>query len=716
MPAYIPSIKLVIASAILIGFATAGNADDAETRGIEFFEKHIRPVLADRCFKCHSAEAAQAKKLKGGLRLDSRETARKGGDTGPAVVAGDLKKSILLSAIRHEDLEMPPKGKLSDDVIARFAKWIEIGAPWPDEATAELAEEEIDWDEARKFWAFRPPRRYEIPAVKKSAWPKKRVDHFVLSQLESAGLQPNDAAHPLTLIRRLTFDLIGLPPNPEEIAAFEAQSSRNPKTAVSELVDRLIASPHYGEHFARLWLDIARYAEDQAHIVGNNKALTYPNAYLYRDWIVQAVNDDVSYDEFLKLQLAADVLHPADDTNYAALGFIGLGPKYYSRGRLEVKADEWEDRVDTVTRGMLGVTVACARCHDHKFDPFETEDYYALAGIFASSEMFNRPLSGDRKKQGGPNAALHVVREGGVKDLNVFIRGNVENKGPVVKRRYLRVLCDGEPQPFSRGSGRLDLAEAIASADNPLTARVIVNRVWGKLLGRPLVATPSNFGSLGARPSHPKLLDDLAVRFVESGWSLKWLHREIVLSATYQQSCATDAAKKTSDEQNVFLSHANRRRLTIEQWRDAILAATGELDDTIGGRSFQADDPNQRRRTLYSRISRLELNKMLALFDFPEPNVHAARRSETTTPLQKLFVLNSEFMSRRAQSLAQLLEKSTAATSKRQALDEAYRRLYGRKPTNDEAELCLEFIDSEQDNWQQLAQVLLAANEMMYLD
>ncbi|MFP6612536.1 MAG: PSD1 and planctomycete cytochrome C domain-containing protein, partial [Pirellulales bacterium] len=593
MPADNPTTKALLTAVVMLGLARGSLADGADQQGIDFFEKHIRPVLVEKCYQCHSAAAQQAKKLKGGLRLDSMEAIRKGGDSGPAVVPGDPKASLLLSAIRHEDLEMPPKGKLSEVVVDRFARWIELGAAWTNETAAGLpAEKQIDWIEARKFWAFQPPKPQVIPPVGQADWPRTRTDYFVLNQLENAGVPPSGQTDLQTLIRRVTFDLVGLPPTPEEIAQFETESMRIPngragaESAYRNLVNRLLTAPQFGEHFARLWLDIARYAEDQAHVVGNNKSLTYPNAYFFRDWVVQAVNDDMPYDEFIKLQLAADVLHPENDADYAALGFIGLGPKYYRRNSLEVQADEWEDRVDTVTRGLLALTVACARCHDHKYDPFETEDYYALAGIFASTEMFNRPLSGDRNKQAKqPNTSIHVVREGGVKDLNVFIRGNVENKGPVVKRRYLRVLCNGEPQPFVRGSGRLDLAAAIADANNPLTARVIVNRVWGRLLGRPLVATTSNFGAVGAKPSHPKLLDDLAVRFVDSGWSLKWLHREIVFSAAYQQSSHVSDVKVKNDPDNILLSRANRRRLTIEQWRDAVLTATGELDDTIGGPS-----------------------------------------------------------------------------------------------------------------------------------
>jgi hypothetical protein len=525
-------------------------------------------------------------------------------------------------------------------------------------------------------------------------------------------------------MRRVSFDLIGLPPTLEEIDAFVQDPSPD---AAAKVVDRLLASPQYGERWARLWLDVARFAEDQAHIVGKDRSLFYPNAYVYRDWVIQAFNQDMPYDRFIKLQLAADLMAPDDRANEAALGFIGLGPKYYSRKSPAVMADEWEDRVDTVSRGLLGLTVACARCHNHKFDPILTEDYYALAGVFASTQMFNRPLT-DRvpKKPNGeasqPTDAMHVICEGTPTDLNILVRGDITNKGPVAHRHFPRVLCDGEPKPFQHGSGRLELAEAIASRQNPLTARVIVNRIWAEHFGRPLVGTPSNFGAMGERPTHPELLDDLAVRFMEAGWSLKWLQREIVLSATYRQSSQADAHGHTADPENRLLGRMNRRRLSVEAWRDAVLAAAGRLDRTIGGFSLDPQDPHERRRTIYSAVSRLDLNRMLALFDFPDPNVHADHRTETTTPLQKLFLLNSPFMIAEAANLAERLGTEIPAAdaqADRHRIERAYRLLYGRSATETEIRLGLAFLTEGDDRaarWPQYAQVLLAANEMLFVD
>ncbi|HEX5104522.1 MAG TPA: DUF1549 domain-containing protein, partial [Pirellulaceae bacterium] len=464
----------------------AAAAEDSAD-GVEFFEKKIRPVLVEKCYKCHSAGA---EKLEGKLHLDSREGSRKGGETGSAVVPGDAEASLLLKAIRYEDIEMPPSGKLPAEVIADFERWINAGAVDPrEDAGAPPAAKQIDFAAGRQFWSFQPPRFHDLPAVSRPEWLSRKSDAFVLAKLDAAGLTPAEAADRRTWLRRVTLDLTGLPPTPEDAAAFETDPSPD---AHERVVDRLLAAPQHGERVARMWLDLARFAEDQAHIVGNDASLTYPNAYLYRDWVIGAINRDLPYDEFVRLQLAADLVEGDESPNVPALGLLGLGPKYYSRRSLAVMSDEWEDRVDIVGRGLLGLTVACARCHDHKFDPIGTEDYYALAGIFASTAMFNKPLRDDVEKAGdkkdgedkefengqklaaeakNPKDALHVVREGSPTDLNVFIRGNVENKGPLVPRHFLRVLCGGEPAAFASGSGRRELAEAIASPENPLTAR-----------------------------------------------------------------------------------------------------------------------------------------------------------------------------------------------------------------------------------------------------
>ncbi|QDU37290.1 Planctomycete cytochrome C [Maioricimonas rarisocia] len=688
----------------------------------DWFEKHIRPVLVKHCYECHSTGADTPQ---GGLLLDTRNAMREGGDSGPAVIPGDVDGSLLLEALRYESYEMPPSGRLPDEVIAKFETWIAKGAVDPRDGptgtTSSAKPAAIDWEAAADFWAFQPPQRHEPPATPADAISSNPIDAFVQTRLAEEGLSPNPPADRRVIIRRLTYDLTGLPPTPEEVDAFVSVDSPQ---AYDQLVERLLASPHFGERWAAMWLDVARYAEDQAHIVGNNKSLFYPNAWMYRDWLIQAFNNDLPYDEFVRLQLAADLIHPEDTSSHVALGYLGLGPKYYRRGAPEVMADEWEDRVDVVGRGLLGLTVACARCHDHKYDPIPTSDYYALAGVFASTEMFNRPLTDEAEanKDGQakePDQAIHIVREGKPEDIAVMIRGDVNRRGDVVPRHFLSVLEDGSPRPFGEGSGRRQLAESIASADNPLTARVIVNRIWAQYFGRGLVGTPSNFGLLGEAPTHPQLLDDLAARFMEQGWSLKWLHREIVTSATYRQSSAQREEAMAADPANRLLWRMPRRRMSVEQWRDSILTASGRLADSVGGPSIVPSDPQEQRRTVYSGRSRFQLNAMLAMFDFPDPNAHSGRRVETTTPLQKLFVINSPFM---VQQATWLVERANADVGEEPAarIDRLYRLLYGRAPTDDELTLAVDFTSAAStdgpDRWQQLAQVLLASNELLFID
>ncbi|MCP4189482.1 MAG: DUF1553 domain-containing protein [Planctomycetaceae bacterium] len=699
--------------------STLAIGGELSQEAVHFFERKIRPVLIEHCYDCHSP---QADELHGNFSLDSRESLLRGGDSGPAVVPGDPAASLLWQAIRYDDLEMPPNGKLPAEVIADFEHWIKSGAADPREnnSPAEV-QPEIDWDQAREFWAFQKPKRSHLPSVDHSSWPRRRHDFFVLEQLETIGLPPNEPAPTRVLLRRLSFDLTGLPPSPDWLEQFNV---RAPDQSLDRALDHLLASPRFGERWGRVWLDLARFAEDQAHIVGNNKSLFYPNAHLYRDWLIQALNEDLPYDKFVKLQLAADLMETADPTDLPALGFIGLGPKYYDRKRLQVKAEEWEDRVDTVSRGLLGLTVACARCHDHKFDPIQAEDYYALAGVFASTEMFNRPQEvkasqpPSKKKKKGPDNSLHVVREGRPTNLHLFIRGDVNNKGPIVPRGYLRVLSADSRHEFTQGSGRVELASVIASKNNPLTARVLVNRIWGQLIGRPLVNTPSNFGRLGDRPSHPTLLDDLSVRFMENQWSLKWLIREIVSSSTYRQSSTASKDQLAKDPTNRWLSRMNRRRLEIEAWRDSLLFASRMLESHIGGPSIEPQDPDVTRRTIYARISRFQLDPMLALFDFPDANVHSATRSETTTPLQKLFVMNHPFVLRQAERIAAQITNSSS--DPRERIAAIYLQLFSRLPHDEEQEIALQYLENANSKphqaWVQYAQALIASNEMLFVD
>jgi mono/diheme cytochrome c family protein/cytochrome c553 len=753
---------------ILVLFAPGlAAAAEPDPKAIEFFEAKIRPVLVEQCYNCHAGDAT---KLKGGLRLDSKAAWQKGGDSGPAIVPGKPNEGTLLKALRYTDgLQMPPKGKLPDAVIADFEKWIRDGAadPRTDPASPGQQPAALDLEKGKQFWSFVPPRTPLVPVIRTPKLTlRNEVDRFIHAKWDEKGLIPAPLADKRTLIRRVYLDLIGLPPTPAEVDAFLADDSPD---AYAKLVEQLLASPHHGEKWARHWLDVARYAEDQAHTFA---VIPKTQAWRYRDWVIAALNADMPYDRFVKLQLAGDMLPdaPADAfTKYAGLGFLGLGAEYYRDGGcgLRADADELDDKIDTITRGLLGLTVACARCHDHKYDPIPTRDYYALAGVYFGTKLTNYPLGtreeqqaytaaqsklksleefqkkaqtdakakpGDpaltacvdslkaavelaKKQMPPPPPVAHIISGNGP-GMPIYIRGNPLAKGEAVPKGFLQVL----PVATKSGSSftRLDLANAIASPENPLTARVIVNRVWAWHFGRGLVNTPSNFGSLGDRPSHPELLDWLSVNFVKNGWSLKWLHRQIVLSAVYQLESRPDPANDKVDAANVYLWRANRRRLDVEQWRDSLLAVSGTLDRSIGGPTFHLSDPTARRRTVYAKISRHELDGLLRLFDFPDANVTADKRVVTTVPQQQLFALNSEFMATQAKAFAAQVEKLGSTDAER--VTAAYRLAFGREPETQELELAERFLKQpakatdKLTRWQQYAQVLLASNELMYVD
>jgi len=691
------------------------------------FDRDVKPILEQNCFKCHGPD-----KQKAGLRLDQKPSVLKGGESGePAVVPGNLPKSHLLTLVTTNDPDqaMPPKGdRLKPQEIAVLQRWVETGAHWVDRSKPEPAVEiqPIAADrpitaEDRQFWCFVAPRRLPPPrTTTNDTWPRTTIDRYVLARLEAGHLAPSPDAPREMLIRRVTFDLTGLPPTPDEVGAFLADHSPG---AYERLVDRLLASPAFGERLASMWLPLARYAEDQAHQVGSDTKFFYPNAWKYREWVVNAFNRDLPYDQFLRFQIAADKFPEATHDDQAALGFIGLGPKYYNRNRLDVMAEEWEDRVDTVMRTSQALTVACARCHDHKFDPISQRDYYALAGVFASTRMINKTpdgkvQKGELKAEELDPATVHVVEDNATpQDLNVFIRGSVTRKGPIVPRRFLSILSPGEPVPFKEGSGRRELALAITDKANPLTARVIANRLWGLFTGQPIVLTPSNFGHSGQPPSDPQLLDYLAINLMDNNWSIKSLVRQIVLSSVYRQTSAASEAGAKIDPSNELLWRMNRRRMTVEQWRDGVLFASGKLE-IGGGKSMELDDPKNLRRTLYARISRLKLNDLLMQFDYPDPNVHAEKRSVTSTPVQKLFVMNSPFILSQSKALAERL--AAAGDPDEARIREAYQVLFARQPTSDELRLAIEFLqepdNSKMSRWQQYAQVLLASNEALYVD
>jgi hypothetical protein len=562
------------------------------------------------------------------------------------------------------------------------------------------------------FWAFQAPQRPSAPESGKSMPASHRTDLFLNATLEAKQLAPQSESTDQAYLRRLHLVLTGLPPSAEDQADFLADDIPNKR---QRLVDRLLASYGFGERLTSFWLPIARYAEDQAHEVGNNKSLTYPNAHRYRQWVIDAFNHDLPYDDFVRYQLAAD-LHEAD-AHRDALGFLGLGPKYYNRGRLEVKADEWEDRVDTVTRSFLGLTVACARCHDHKYDPISKEDYHAMAGVFASTEMLNETLpgrdpekdkDGKTKKGAAPAHTRHIVKEGKIQDLNVFIRGDVNRKGDKVQRGFLTALSKEKPITFKEGSGRKQLADALVHPSNPLTDRVMVNRLWQEIFGRPLVSTPSNFGALGELPTHPELLDDLAIEFAQHR-SIKHTIRAMLESTAFQREATAGPNLSEHDPANQWLGRMNRRKLSFEMWRDTLLTASGSLDPR-GGQSLEIEDENNQRRTVYARISRLDLNDVLEQFDYPDPNIHASHRGDTTTTTQKLYLLNHPFVIEQATLLGQQAKDADDGIAL------LYQRLLSRLPEARERHRARNFLDSSEDRWAALTQVLICSNEMLFLD
>lgn len=576
--------------------------------------------------------------------------------------------------------------------------------------SAVCSADDIDWDQSREFWAFRQPVKPAVPEVVMKNWARSDIDRFVLAGMENAGLVPADEADRRILVRRVYYDLSGLPPTAEEVEGFVTDTRSD---AFEHLIDRLLSDSAYGERLASIWLNIARYAEDQAHQVGNDKKFFYPHAHRYRQWVIAAFNRDVPYDQFIRLQLAADRMGDQARGDLAALGFLGLGPQYYNRGRLDVMAEEWEDAVDVVTRGFLALTVACARCHQHKHDPFTMRDYYALAGVFASTEVDKREI----EFSDGSKVKAHLVKEGKVKNLPVFRRGNVEDKGKEVPRRFLEVLAGQAAQPFSSGSGRAELAEVIADPKNPLTARVMVNRLWQMIFGAGLVATTSNFGKLGERPTHPELLDYLALRFVEDGWSIKNFLRAMVLSSTYRQSSFITGKRRSLDEQNQWWSYMERRRLSAEMLRDSLLMASGELERGDSGEaSKDLKDSSNRRRTVYARISRKELDPFLAMFDYPDPNVHVSHRDQTVTPAQKLFLLNSPFVIARSGKVAETVSGVKTA----EGVERIYRKVLSRGTRDNELEAALRFLGEKANpghaDWTRFVQTLMMSNEFLFRD
>lgn len=748
-----------------------------------FFESRVRPVLAQNCYGCHGADVQLA-----GLRLDSREAMLKGGAQGAAITPSNPTKSLLVKAI-HQDgpLKMPKGRKLKANEIADLEAWIAMGAPWPAKGTSVAAKPTL--------WSLQPVATPTIPTVKNSNWARGPIDRFVLARLRSEKLMPAAEADRRTLIRRATYDLIGLPPTAAEVDAFVADKSPD---AYGKLIDRLLASPHYGERWGRIWLDVARYADTKGYVFEEDR--NYPNAYTYRAWVIEALNRDLPYDQFVTQQLAADRL-PAvrdgeDKRPLAALGFLTLGRRF-----LNSTPDIIDDRIDVTMRGLQGFTVACARCHDHKFDPIPTQDYYSLYGVFNSSRETSPPISEravrdpwlayngkltttesqireqvlggirelrkstpsdqvkavlqglreDQEPQGDvrkklveafpgpqksrleqlqlaaeelkktapptPEFAMAMEDSENPGDTVVFRRGNPGNPGDPAPRRFLAALSPaGKERPhWTEGSGRLQLAQAIASRTNPLTARVFVNRIWQGHFGQGIVRTPSDFGNQGDRPTHPELLDYLAATFMADGWSIKRLHRRIMLSATYRQSSVASNAARLKDPDNRLLSHANLRRLDMEQTRDSLMMASGKLDlASIGGRSVDLwSAPFTPRRAVYGFVERQNLPGIFRTFDFASPDTSSPRRFQTIVPQQALFFMNSPLAVEQAKALVERPEIANAKDD-RGKVRALFRIVFARQPVPSESETCTTMLKTQPVY--RVAQALLMTNEFVYLD
>ena len=768
--------------------ALAWQAEPDSEAKLTFFEEQVRPLFVANCHACHSADTNS----RGGLRVDDRNGLLEGGSKGPAVVPGKPDESLLLKAVRHAGpLKMPPEKHLAEEEIAILERWIREGAVWPQpRLPGSVGANAAEYEKLKKeHWAWQPLTDPAAPAVSEASWPRDDIDRFILARLEAASLKPAADADKLALIRRAKFDLTGLPPTLEGIDAFLADSS---PTAFEKLVDGYLASPAFGERWGRHWLDVARYGES----TGSARNLPMPHAWRYRDYVIDAFNADKPYDVFLKEQIAGDLLPATSPAQKAeqlvATGFLALGVKDVNqRFKVRFIMDNVDEQIDTVSRAILGLTASCARCHDHKFDPIPTTDYYALAGIFRSSDL----CAGLRNKMGGggldyydaellltvgmkpvqnapaakretlqkeletaraefqrlrdsPEGAelgpdgrpkraaarqrltklqnelqsrndpallaevAYGVRDAAkVSDTEIRIRGEAEKLGPVVPRGFLGLVTwEGAPRVNPKQSGRLELAEWLASEKNPLTSRVIVNRVWHHLFGKGLVQTVDNFGTTGDVPSHPELLDHLAQRFLRDGWSIKKLVRTIVLTRAYQLGSEAPEANLAADPANRLVWRHSPRRLEAEEIRDALLAVAGRLDLTpLAGSSAQDlkvtevrnNGPEavklaqaartSTRRSVYLPLLRTLTPPVLHVFDFAEQGMVTGDRDTTTVPPQALYLLNDPFVLEQSLALASRVLKP-ADVGDADRVRQIYRLAYGRPATTAEVDRALAYV------------------------
>ncbi len=783
---------LAVGSIPSVWAATPAMKTDAA--GAEFFETKIRPVLAKNCFGCHAGDSGSPM---GGLFLGSRKGILTGGKSGPAVVPGKPEDSLLIHAIKYEGRKMPPAGQLSEAVIADFEKWVEMGAPDPREEVKAVAKPStINIEKGRQYWAFQPPQTPVVPKVKNTRWSSEAIDRFLLARMEKERVTPVLDADRATWLRRVTLDLTGLPPTPEEIDAFAQDRT---KGAYAKVVDRLLASDRFGERWGRHWLDVARYADT----IGRGRNYPFPFAWRYRDWVIDAFNKDMPYDQFVRDQVAGDLLPsdsvPQHNAQLIATGFLALGSHDIGEQNPAMfQMDVVDEQINATSRAFMGVTVGCARCHDHKFDPIPTSDYYAMAGIFRSTQMLSglqrRPRDGasyfnvsllaklnyapgEKEPEFLPNPADHqrweqlqqeitdiqqnprkaiakltastqgpamkgkaamaaagqnvgqklrvqaqqilnemdkyplpqdlvmAVRESpSPADCEIHVHGEVKDLGPTVPRGFPQVMSKpGENFPIgAKESGRLELAQWLTRRDNPTTARVAVNRIWEHLFGSGIVSTVDNFGAMGEQPTNRELLDYLAVRFMDQGWSTKKIMREIVLSRAYRLSSAANAHNENIDPGNQLQWRANRRRLEVEAIRDSLLLISGQLDlkppvgspalefrrgRPVGGKNVARNQRNTpddyavalRCRTVYVPVVRNFLPDMFETFDFPEPSETKGVRDVTTVPTQALFMMNSKFAIEQAKHAAQKL-MSVEASTPTARVTRAYREVLGRAP------------------------------------
>jgi Protein of unknown function (DUF1549)/Protein of unknown function (DUF1553)/Planctomycete cytochrome C len=757
----------------------------------QYFETKVRPLLINRCYGCHADSAS------GGLRLDSRNTALKGGKDGVVIVAGHPEQSLLVSAIHYQNpkLKMPPSSPMNSEEVGILEQWIHDGAPWPETSETEAGIRDSSW------WAFQKPKPQPVPSILSNGipktwtpetWASTNIDRFVLAQLNEKHLQPVADADKRTLIRRVTYDLTGLPPTPQETAAFLADHD---KDAYARVVDRLLASPAYGERWGRIWLDVVRYSDTS----GNGPDYPTPEAYKYRNYVIDAFNHDLPYDEFIREQIAGDLLPSTSEPDHwrktIATGYLAIARR---GGDDEDKTLVYSDAVDNLGYAYLGVTVACARCHDHKFDPIPTRDYYALYGILASTHLphpgsesirypmgmvYRDPKAADSaelksfQEQLQPIAntieaahklpyfddilpqlearrmelfkqvphfeAAYAVSEGVPHDERVQYMGDPLKPGKLVRRGFLQALGGGPLPPTTKDSGRLELANWIASSDNPLTARVMVNRIWQGLFGRGIVATPNDYGKRGIAPSNPQLLDYLALEFIRNGWSIKAMQRAILLSHTYRLASTDSVANAQVDPENIYLWKHTRKRLDAEEIRDSLLATSGTLDTATGGehpfpalaewnwsqhRPFNAVYETN-KRTVYVMVQRTKRHPYLGLFDGPDPNGSTATRATSVTPLQALYFMNAGFPKNCAMHLADSLPQGE--TVERQQTTRTFQIIFNRNPDVEEIARSSEFLHkaasmyaahgaspeaAEKKALAKWIEVLYSSNEFMFLD